>query len=264
MIGFIGAGNMATALINGICRLNLVPAKDILVSNPHQNKLDALAERYGVGTTSDNAAVAKEADLLFLCIKPQKLETVASEIKPFVKENTMIVSVIAGKTIATLGGLFDRAGGFIRVMPNTPARIGEGVSAVCADEIAEADQRYDFVLRILEGLGEVVPMEESFLDIAGQVAGASPAWMFMVIEAMADGAVAEGMPRDLAYRLAAAGVAGAGKLALHEGGNPGRLKDAVTSPGGTTIEGVRALEQHAVRSAFTEAVIRACEKAKTL
>lgn len=265
MVGFIGAGNMAGAIIGGIVTKGLLPPEEILVSNPHVEKLECLSKRYGVGFTQNNRTVAEQAELLFLCVKPFKMAEVLSEIRNSTRENAIVVSIAAGKSLASLTQMLGREQKLVRVMPNTPAMIGEGICAVCPNEAAAADEAgYRLVLKLLSALGESVEVEERLVDVAGQVAGASPAWMFMVIEALADGAVLEGMPRDMAYRFAAAGVAGAGKLALHEGGNPGRLKDMVTSPAGTTIEGVRTLEKHAVRGAFIEAVVNSCEKSRKL
>lgn len=265
MVGFIGAGNMASAIIGGIVTKGILPPQEILVSNPHTEKLNTLAEKYGVCVTTDNRQVSGSSDLLFLCVKPFKMQEVVDEIKDCVPENTTVVSIAAGKTIQSITAMFGCQRKLVRVMPNTPAMIGEGICAVCPNEAAATDkQAYSLILKILSSLGEAVEVEERLVDVAGQVAGASPAWMFMVIEALADGAVLEGMPRDMAYKFAAAGVAGAGKLALHEGGNPGRLKDMVTSPAGTTIEGVRTLEKYALRGAFIEAVVNSCEKSKKL
>lgn len=267
-LGFIGAGNMARAIIGGIVKAGLVPGGQICVSNPSQGKLEALRQDYGVSVTPDNKAVAAFArDVLFLCVKPGVLPKVVEEIRDQVAAETMVVSIAAGKSLQSIMDGFGRCLPLVRVMPNTPALVGAGCSALCGNEEAlrpERAEQFAAVLRLCESFGTAVQMPEQLIDVAGQVAGASPAWMFMVIEALADGAVAEGMPRAMAYQLAAAGVMGAGKLALSEGGNPGKLKDMVTSPGGTTIQGVRVLEERAVRGAFMDAVIQAVERARGL
>lgn len=267
-IGFIGAGNMAQAIIGGIIRAGLVEARQIHVSNPSSGKLEMLSAQYGVQVTNDNRALVREAeDYLFLCVKPHVLPQVIAEIRDLVTEKTTVISVAAGKQLAEMEKLFAKPVRLVRIMPNTPALVGEGCSAICANAEAEKPEHKDVlkdVQAMCESFGTAYLLPEHLIGVAGQVAGASPAWIFMVMEALADGAVAEGMPRDLAYRFAAAGVAGAGKLALQTGKHPGELKDMVTSPGGSTIQGVRALEAHGVRSAFTEAVIAACEKAKQL
>ena len=267
-LGFIGAGNMAWAMIGGIVKAGLVPGAQICVSNPSQGKLDRLQQDYGVCITNDNREAAAFArDILFLCVKPGVLPAVAAEIRDAVAAGTMVVSIAAGKSLASIEEAFGRKPALVRVMPNTPALVGAGCSAICGNVEALKPERaaqFAAVQTLCGSFGTVVQMPEQLIDVAGQVAGASPAWIFMVIEALADGAVAEGMPRAMAYQLAAAGVMGAGKLALEEGGNPGALKDMVTSPGGTTIQGLRVLEERAVRGAFMDAVIRAVERARGL
>lgn len=267
-IGWIGAGNMASAMIGGAASAGIVPGEEMIVSNPSNTKLERLKAAYGVQTTADNKKAAQEAEsFLFLCVKPQVLPGVLAEIQDVVRKDTVLVSIAAGKTIAEIEKAFERPIKLVRVMPNTPALVGEGISAICPNaEMAKPENRMALgeVLQICRSFGSAEELPERLIDVAGQVGGASPAWIFMVIEALADGAVAEGMPRDMAYRFAAAGAAGAGKLAQEKGLHPGQLKDMVTSPGGTTIEGVRTLEARGVRGAFMDAVINACEKAKHL
>lgn len=267
-IGFIGAGNMASAMIGGIVSAGLFPGEALIASNPSEGKLLSLREKYQIAVTRDNREAAREAKkVLFLCVKPIFLKEVIEEIRTEVGKDTVVVSIAAGKKIEEMEAAFARTVKLVRVMPNTPALVGEGISAVCPNaEMAKKAHREELeqVLAICRSFGEAVELPERLIDVAGQVGGASPAWIFMVIEALADGAVAEGMPRDMAYRFAAAGVAGAGKLAQKKGLHPGQLKDMVTSPGGTTIEGVRVLEEHGVRGAFMDAVISSCEKAKRM
>ena len=267
-VAFIGAGNMASAVIGGIINSKLIDASNVYVSNPSNGKLERLKAEYGLNTSNDNCEVARNGeDLVFLCVKPIFLLDEINEIKDSIGENTTVVSVAAGKSLAVMEEAFGKKVKLIRVMPNTPALVGEGCSAVVANEEAskpENRQVFDEVCEICRSFGEVVEVPERLIDVAGQVGGASPAWIFMVIEALADGAVAEGMPRDMAYKFAISGVAGAGKLAQKKNMHPGALKDMVTSPGGTTIQGVRTLEERGVRGAFIDAVINACEKAKTL
>ena len=263
-IGFIGAGNMARAIILGICSENLMDAHSVYASNPSSEKLRNLEAECGINTSADNKYVAELSEVLFLCVKPQKLEDVAMEIKDVIDKNAIIVSIAAGKSIKDLETMFGGERKIVRVMPNAPALTGDGICALSPNEAAENDERMQEIIDLLGGIGEVVTVDEAMIDIAGQIAGASPAWISMIIEAMADGAVHEGMPRDMAYRFAAAGVTGTGRLASKLGGNPGKIKDMVSSPKGTTIEGIRILEERGVRSAFMDAVIASCEKAKKL
>lgn len=264
-IGFIGAGNMATAIIKGICYKKLYNPKDILVFDTIEEKMNAIAEELGVCTSLDNEELVKQSDILFLCVKPQVLELVIDEIKDDIKKDPMIVSIAAGKSLEFLQITFNKDLKLVRVMPNTPALVGEGISAICPNARASEDnEALEQVINIFNSLGESEIVKEDMIDIAGQIAGASPAWISMVIEAMADGAVHEGMSREMAYKFASAGVAGAGKLALEFGGNPSIIKDMCSSPKGTTIEGIKVLEERGVRGAFMDAVIEACEKSRRI
>ena len=266
-LGFIGAGNMASAIIGGIVGSGLCAAENIIVSNPTEPKLTALSERYGVRTTKDNLSAVRSAELVFLCVKPQMMDSVLAEVGGAFTEEQTIVSIAAGKTLSYFEEKLGADRKLVRVMPNTPALCGEGMSAVCGNARMQKPENhavFDDVLAVCRSFGEAEVVPERLIDVAGQVAGASPAWIFLVIEALADGAVACGMPRDMAYRFAEQGVAGAGKLAVTTGRHPGELKDMVTSPGGTTIEGVRVLEESGVRAAFMDAVISAYEKSKRM
>ena len=266
-LGFIGAGNMASAIIGGIVKSGLCAPEDIIVSNPTESKLEALAKQYGVRTEKDNLAAVKASDILFLCVKPQMMDSVLAEIGSAVSDEQTLVSIAAGKTLSYFEEKLGSGKKLVRVMPNTPALCGEGMSAVCGSERMQEPENqavFEDVLAVCRSFGEAAVVPERLVDVAGQVAGASPAWIFLVIEALADGAVACGMPRDMAYRFASQGVAGAGKLAAVTGRHPGELKDMVTSPGGTTIEGVRVLEESGVRAAFMNAVMKAYEKSKRM
>lgn len=263
-IGFIGAGNMASAIIRGICCKGLTDPESIYVSNPSMPKLEALKQDCGVNISTDNCIVSEVSDILFLCVKPQKLEEVIGGIKDNIKQDALVVSIAAGKTMASIEDMFGREIKLVRVMPNAPALTGDGMSAVSVGKAAKGDEMLTEVFELLKSVGNAEEVDESVIDIAGQIAGASPAWIAMVIEAMADGAVLEGMPRDMAYRFASAGVAGAGKMAGKLGGNPAAIKDMVSSPKGTTIEGIKILEERGVRSAFMDAVVSSCEKSKKM
>ena len=264
--GFIGAGNMASAIIGGIVKNGLIEGQDICVSNPSMPKLEKLKNAYGVRVTADNRTVAKEAgDFLFLCVKPQFMQEVIDEIRDIVSEDTLVISIAAGRSLDYFEEGFDRPLKLMRIMPNTPALVGEGCTAVSLGKETSKPENTDQVedaLELIRSFGEAVVMPERLIDVAGQIGGASIAWFYLAMEGMADGAVAEGMPRDMAYKFAAAAMAGTGRLALETGDHPGVLKDMVTSPGGSTIQGVRVLEERAVRGAFMDAVIRSSERAR--
>ena len=265
---FIGAGNMASAIIGGIAKKGLLAPEDIWASNPTEPKLGRLKETYGISTTTDNReAAARGTDFLFLCVKPIFLKEVIEEIRDVVPKETVIVSVAAGKSLGFLEECFGGGRKLIRIMPNTPALVGDGCTAVSLSKEAskpEYKEEVEEAFELFMSFGEAIELPERLIDVAGQIGGASIAWLCLAMEGMADGAVAEGMPRDMAYKFAAAAMAGTGKLALSTGSHPGSLKDMVTSPGGTTIQGVRILEERAVRGAFMDAVIASYEKSANM
>lgn len=262
-IGFIGLGNMARAIIGGMLREGIASREDILGSAKTQRTLDAVREEYGIGVELSNKKVAEAADVLLLAVKPQFLEGVIGEIRDAVKEDALVISIAAGKTLDWLAEAFGRPIGLVRCMPNTPALVGEGCTGVCAnDGVTEEELAYS--LRLMGSFGRASLVEERLMDAVGAVSGSSPAYVFMFIEAMADAAVAAGMPRTQAYEFAAQAVCGSAKLVLETGKHPGELKDMVCSPGGTTIEGVRVLEKAGFRGAVTDALLATVEKSRKL
>lgn len=260
-IGFIGCGNMGRAMVQGIVAQGLAAPSDIVVSARTQATLDAVRESFGVDTTLDNAEACR-ASTVFLAVKPQMYESVIAEVKPHLAENTVLVSIAPGKSLAWLA---EQSGvrKIVRLMPNTPAAVGEGMTSVVVGEACEQAD-IDEVLAIVNSFGKSEIIPEHLIDAASAAAGCSPAFVYMFIESMADAAVLEGMPRAQAYRFASQAVLGAAKMVQESGMHPGALKDAVCSPGGTTIEGVRALEQHGMRSAVMEALAATVAKAQRL
>lgn len=262
-IGFIGVGNMAQAMIGGIIAQGDYAPSDIHVSKPHLDDLKDYAEKTGVIVEKDNAAVAKAADILFMAVKPAVYPDVSAEIKNVVDFDTIIVTIAAGQSIVLTQKRFGYPIKLMRVMPNTPALVGEGMSAFTPNKNMTPEDIAD-VKVILESFGKAAQVPESLMDAVTGVSGSSPAFVFMFIEAMADGAVAAGMPRDQAYTFAAQTVLGAAKMVLETGEHPGALKDMVTSPGGTTIDGVLALEADGFRASVANAVITASEKSAAM
>ncbi len=276
-IGFIGLGNMATAIIGGLLReettldgeggaKTAIVADDLIGSAKTEATRTARAEQFGIAVTADNRAVAEAADVLVLAVKPQFFPEVIAEIRDEVDEGTLAISIAAGLSLGRIAALFGRdesAMRIIRCMPNTPALVNAGCTAVCPGGGAtEADEA--LCLQLMESFGRAIVIPERLMDAASAVAGSSPAFVFMFIEALADGAVEAGMPRAQAYEFAAAAVAGSAQLVLETGRHPGDLKDMVCSPGGTTIEGVKALEQRGFRAGAMEAVEACVAKAKAL
>ena len=267
-IGFIGAGNMTSAILTGISKSNIISKNDVFVSNRTSKKLDAIKDKFGYNITTNNANVIKNAkDVIFLCVKPQVFDSISDEIKKSLDGTELVVSIMAGKSLEYLQNALGNKN-IIRVMPNTPSLVGAGISAVAASADAIKNKNYLAVIEILKTLGECLEVDEKYIDAITQVSGASPAWVFMMIEALADGGVNCGLPRDLAYKFATNAVYGAGKLATikynEDKIQPAVLKDMVTSPGGTTIEGVRVLEEYGFRGAIIDAVYASYSKAKEL
>lgn len=263
IIGFIGSGNMATAMIGGIIKSNIVSATNVMCSDPTDEKLKSLKECYGLTTTTNNCEVASKADILVLSIKPQVYEKVIKEIKEKVKKDVIVVSIAAGQKIEYIKKLFNKDIKVVRVMPNTPALVGEGMSALCPCPIVKPNE-LDLICNIFNSFGKCEVLPEKLMDVVTAVSGSSPAYVFMLIEAMADGAVLEGMPRDVAYKFAAQSVLGSAKMVLETKKHPAELKDMVCSPSGTTIEGVSVLEENGFRSSVIKAIQAASKKSKDL
>ena len=261
-IGFIGCGNMASAIISGLISKAEIEPLQIIASDASKLALDNISDKFGIHTTSDNKKVAKEAEVVFLAVKPQFYESVIDEIKGLISEEQIIVTIAPGKTLSWLE---ERLGSvkIVRTMPNTPALVGEGVTGVCKNDHVY-DGEFAYIMTLLESFGMAEQIPESLMDVCVSVSGSSPAYTFMFIEAMADAAVADGMPRDKAYKFAAQAVLGSAKMVLETGKHPGELKDMVCSPGGTTIEAVRVLEEKGFRSSVIEAMKACTKKAKGL
>lgn len=260
-LGFIGAGNMAKAIMSGVIQNGLYPPEEILASDISEAGLEKVKEALGICVTTDNLEVAGQAEVLVLAVKPQFYECVIAEIKDQISAEQIIITIAPGKTLAWLEEQFGKEVKLVRAMPNTPAMVQEGMTGVCMNgQVGEADR--EKALTILECFGKVACISESLMDVVTSVSGSSPAYVFLFIEAMADAAVADGMPRQQAYEFAAQAVYGSAKMVLESGKHPAELKDMVCSPGGTTIEAVRVLEEKGFRSAVIEAMKACTKKAK--
>lgn len=262
-LGFIGCGNMANAMMGGIVKNGVCAPADIMVSNPSAGKLEKAKAAFGVQTTQENTAVVQFADVVVLAVKPQFYAEVIAEIKALVRPEQLMITIAPGKTLAWLAEQFGKPVRLIRTMPNTPALVGEGITAACPNEQVP-QQMLDDALKILGSFGRVEIIPERLMDAVVAVSGSSPAYVFLFIEAMADAAVAEGMPRAQAYTFAAQSVLGSAKMVLETGKHPGELKDMVCSPAGTTIEAVRVLEEKGFRSSVIEAMKACAEKARSV
>ncbi|MDC7223153.1 MAG: pyrroline-5-carboxylate reductase [Spirochaetales bacterium] len=257
MIGFIGTGNMGSAMLGGIIKSGLCPASEILISDASPEALKRTAAEWpGIGTTGDNEEVIRKADILILAVKPHIYPIVLKEAAPLISTETLVVTIAAGVTLEKMTGWLSEEHKIIRTMPNTPALVGEGMTALCPNgNVTERD--LDRIKEIFSSFGKWEVLPESQINGFTSLCGSSPAWIFMMIEALADGAVLEGLPRAKAYTMASQAVLGSAKMVLETGKVPAELKDMVCSPGGTTIEAVSELESHGFRSALIEAV-RVC------
>ena len=263
MIGFIGAGNMGSAMIGGIVKSGFVSPKHIMASAHSTETLERIHNDFGIRTTLSSAEVATNSDVLFLAIKPNKFAEVLPQLADSLKENCIVVSVAAGQSIPTIEKLLGNHIKLVRAMPNTPALVGESMSALCCNSHVTADE-LSYVKQLFNCFGKAEIVTESMMDAVIGVAGSSPAYVYMFIEAMADAAVADGMPRAMAYQFASQSVLGAAKMVLETGKHPGELKDAVCSPGGTTIEAVAALEANGFRDAVISAQRACVQKSKDM
>lgn len=267
-LGFIGLGNMASAIIGGILKEGIAASQDIIGSAKTEKTAEAKAAEFGIETCTDNRKVTELSDVLVLAVKPQFFPEVIAEIRDALREETLVISVAAGKTVAYIEeqfGVSQKRKGIklVRCMPNTPALVQAGCSGYCVNAyVSERDR--ELAKKLLSSFGKAIEVPERLIDVVGSVAGSSPAFVFMFIEAMADGAVAEGMPRKQALEFAAQAVFGSAKLVLESGIHPGELKDMVCSPGGSTIQGVRVLEKGGMRGAVADAVIACVEKSRKL
>lgn len=255
-IGFIGSGNMGSAMMRGILASGKCTEDEIMASDALAGTLTAVEKDLGIMTSMDNKIVASFADVIFLAVKPQYYENVITGIRDVISLDKIVVTIAPGKTLEWLQGIFGKPVKIIRTMPNTPAMVREGMMGMCPNGHVSKE---DIVLvrDICSGFAETEIVGENLMDVVTAVSGSSPAYVFLFIEAMADAAVADGMPRAQAYKFAAQAVLGSAKMVLETGKHPGELKDMVCSPGGTTIEAVRVLEEKGFRSAVFEAV-KAC------
>jgi pyrroline-5-carboxylate reductase len=262
-LGFIGAGKMATALASGFIRANLVSKNQLLAGDPSDAARQNFAAETHCQTAATNAEVLKFGRVLFLAVKPSQVRDVLAEIRNVFTSDHLLVSIAAGVPLETLEKGLPAGSRVIRVMPNTPALVGESASAFALGHSATREDA-DTVQRLLASVGLAFEVKEPLLDGVTGVSGSGPAYAYLIIEALSDGGVATGLPRDVATRLAAQTLLGAAKMVLETGQHPGALKDMVTSPGGTTIEGLHELEKGGLRGVLMNAVRAAAEKSKKL
>jgi pyrroline-5-carboxylate reductase len=262
-IAIIGCGNMGEALVAGLLADGAATPAGLWVTDVVMDRLGALKQRYGIRTGGDNGEAASWADIVILAVKPQVMDRVLDELKDRLSERTLVISIAAGVPLSRIAARLGGTRKLVRVMPNTPCLIRAGASAVAAAPSVSAEERARAV-RLFESVGTVVIVEERLMDAVTGLSGSGPAYVFQIIEALADGGVKMGLPRDTALTLAAQTVLGAARQLIETGEHPARLKDKVASPGGTTIAGLHALEAGGVRSALIAAIEAATKRSEEL
>lgn len=261
--GFIGAGQMATALASGWLRAGLADHEGCWAADPVEASRDAFAAATGIRTGSENRAVAAASDVVILAVKPQDMDGVLADLRPVLNARHLVVSIAAGMTLARLAGGLDAGCRLVRVMANTPCLVQASAAAYTEGPNATPDD-VALIDRLLNAVGRAFKVPEKLLDAVTGLSGSGPAFVFTMIEALSDGGVLMGLPRDVAATLAAQTVFGAAKLVLESGQHPAVLRDRVASPGGTTIAGLAALERGGARSAIMAAIEAATRRAAQL
>lgn len=262
-LGFIGAGNMAEALVKGLLHAKVMPPASILVSDVKAERLAHFAEEHGVKTTQDNHALVRACDVIVLSVKPQVIDKVLGLIGADVTAGKLVISVAAGVPVSAIEARLPDGAHVVRTMPNTPATVQAGATAIAAGTHA-TEEDLEVARALFTAVGRVVTLDESLLDAVTGLSGSGPAYVMLMIEALADGGVKVGLHRDTALLLAAQTVYGSAKLLLDTGEHPGRLKDMVTSPGGTAIAGLHTLESGGLRRTLIDAVEAATNRAIAL
>jgi pyrroline-5-carboxylate reductase len=262
-IGFLGAGKMATALAKGFIHADLVTPKSVIASDPFDAARKAFAKDTGGRASESNVGVAKSASVLVLAVKPDQAAPVLTEIREAFTREHLMISICAGVPIAKLEAPLRDGARVIRVMPNTPALLGASATAFALGKFATREDG-ELAQKLFFAVGVAFQVKESLLDAVTGLSGSGPAYVYQFIEALSDGGVAAGLPRDVATKLAAQTVLGSARMVLETGLHPGALKDMVTSPGGTTIEGLHELEKGKLRGTVISAVRAATEKSRKL
>lgn len=262
-IAFLGAGNMAGALLRGLLAQKIAAPSEVLCTDVREERLAELAAKYGVTTLSSNREATQRADVVVLATKPQAFDRLLPEVGAALRPQTLVLSIAAGVTCQAIEGHLPAGARVVRAMPNTPAIVDAGATGLARGSHASAD---DIALarRLFDGVGISVVLDESLIDAVTGLSGSGPAYIFLIIEALSDAGVKVGLHRDSAQLLAAQTVLGSAKLLLETGEHPGRLKDMVTSPGGTAIAGLHTLEAGGLRTTLINAVETATARAKTL
>lgn len=259
-IGFIGAGTMAKAIIKGFLNAKVISADKILASEISKELAGKASEVLGIKVVTDNKEIAVHSDIIFLCVKPSVLETVLYEIKDYITKEKFVVSIAAGVGTDFIAQTLEHKAHVVRVMPNTPAVVSEGMSAVCKGRHA-TDEEADFVVEMFSCIGRTMRVPERLIDAATAVSGSGPAFILSIIESMADGGLKLGLTKQAAIELAAQTCLGAAKMVLETGKHPSVLKDEVSTPGGCTIAGLLTMEEEGIPSGMSKTIIETARTA---
>lgn len=262
-VGFIGCGKMAQAMIGGMIKSELLSRDQLIASAHSEDTIEQVEERFGIQTNIDNRAVAREADILFLAVKPHDYEAVIHEVRQSVKDHVIVVTIAPGVSFQEMEIAFRKEVKVIQAMPNTPSLVEAGMTAICPNKYINEEELL-IVTQLFNSFGKVEVISENQMDAIPSISGSSPAYVYMMIEAMADGGVRQGLSREQSYRLASQAILGAAKMVLDTGKHPGELKDEVCSPGGATIEAVTTLEKEGFRGTILSGMESCTNKVKDM
>ncbi|MGD0922979.1 MAG: pyrroline-5-carboxylate reductase [Terriglobia bacterium] len=262
-LALVGAGKIGEALLSGILSSQLVPVSNVVAADADQTRADYIGEKYGVKTYTNNRQAVAAADLVLLCVMPQRVRDVLREIRKTVRKKALVISVAASVRTALIEQELDRGVRVIRVMPNTPCLIRQGMTALCRGKHA-SDEDLKIAQAIFGSMGRTVVVDERHMDTITGLSASGPAYVYLIIESLAEAGVKLGLPRELSTELSAQTLLGASALVLHTGEHPAKLKDVVTTPAGCTIDGLLELEEGGLRVTLIKAVVRAAERAKEL
>jgi len=262
-LGLIGVGNMGTALLKGVLSSNTIEKEKTVIYDVREEVIKNRIQEFNVKAVGSNTELVQQVKFIIIAVKPQNIDSVLEEIGPKLSEDQILISIAAGVTLDYIKKFIGKNIGLVRVMPNTPALVGEGASAIAHNKnVTENDLKY--VKKVLNSVGKVVELEEKHIDAVTGLSGSGPAYVFVMIEALADGGVKMGLPRNIALKLAAQTVLGSAKMVIETGMHPGELKDMVASPGGTTITALHEIEKGKLRATLISAVEAATLKSKSL
>jgi pyrroline-5-carboxylate reductase len=262
-LALVGAGKIGEALLSGILSSQLVPVTRVVATDADRTRADYIGEKYGVRTYTNNRQAVAGADLVLLCVMPQRVKDILREIRKDVRQGVLVISVAASVTTRLIEQELDRGVRVVRVMPNTPCLIRQGMSALCRGKHA-TDEDLKIAQAIFGSMGRAVVVDERHMDAITGLSASGPAYVYMIIESLAEAGVKLGLPRELSTELSAQTLLGASAMVLHTGEHPAKLKDMVTTPAGCTIDGLLELEEGGLRVTLIKAVVRAAERAREL